>query len=130
MAVTVHQVTKPKGLSQVLEPQPAECVACFIRRTVVSGCGGTLALAKCWRLNRQRGASPPGRAPWQGAHCDCEVVSTIFEPCIFQIRTDDGACVPPRALAEVRGCFGVDRTVVTPCGMWSRFIPHPGPPWR
>lgn len=129
MAVAPQQVPVPRTLSNAMEPLPAECLACFIRRTVVFGCSGTLGLVQCWDLAREGMNLLVARMLRQGAHCDCEVVTTIFEPCIFQIRTDDGLLIPPRALPEVRRCYGVKNAVEKPCGMWSRVIPHQGPPW-
>ena len=130
MAVVAHEVTVSRDLSEFFEPRPAECLACFIRRALVSGCSGTLGLAQCWESSTQGNGILAGWLFRQGAQCDCEVVTTLFEPCIFQIRTDDGRYIPPRALAEVCRCFGVNDAVTKPCAMWSRVIPHPGPPWR
>ncbi|HEX2360939.1 MAG TPA: DUF2695 domain-containing protein [Jiangellaceae bacterium] len=63
-----------------MDPQPHECLRCFVRRRVSrQGCDGTLRLVRHWlKVNRVAPAGVVGNLQADGGYCDCEVVLNVF----------------------------------------------------
>jgi len=137
---TQHRIVALEAADHA-EPRPFECLPCYVRRMLRSGCRGMHWIA-AYRAARPPGALLLARAVVElGASCDCEVIESVYEPRMFQTRTDDGEYIRPRPLVDIHACHGVGPGVdsggasgtgadrLDHCELWEPKVRHPGPPW-
>lgn len=88
------------------EPQPAECLPCYLDRMLrTAPCDGTLRLATRYRdAVAPRATALEKRMYDRGGYCDCEILWNVYNP-----KSED-----------VSPCPGVPRGSTSPCDLWER----------
>jgi hypothetical protein len=114
------------------EPDPYECLACFVdRMTRAHGCSNRLTWATLWRDRcAPRATALERRLETKGGFCDCEVLTNVYartqwlrdqwatvdDELVDDDADDDSDAAPP-------ACFGVRRGSSQPCAHWVALSP-------
>jgi hypothetical protein len=119
LAPVLHIERELRHLSVLItQPEPSECLHCYVYRMLEFGCTG-LRWAKRYRdLRAPRATALERHLMSKGAGCDCEIFMNGWSlRRKYQVYDPDAEEYDyPQELPE---CQGVRAGSVQPCGLWT-----------
>lgn len=113
--------------AELTEPQPGECLLCYVYRMLEHGCTGLRWASRYRDLRAPRATALERRLGERGGFCDCEIFLNAFdlrpehlEPEREYIDTDGVVTITdPMYPNPMPTCRGARRGSTRPCGLWA-----------
>ncbi len=119
LAPVLHIERELRHLSvELTQPQPRECLHCYVYRMLEFGCTGLRWATRYRDLKAPRATALSERLMSKGAGCDCEIFMNgwslqrtyqVWDPETEEYDYPD----------ELPACKGVRAGSIQPCGIWT-----------